>query len=235
MAKKNFRSFVIFKTNKVRLTKCILTHFHNLQQVFSTGIPATYKIIQEEIKEVSMYVAPINYSQINNTHGLKRNNKVYNQNTSVSFGSTKQNFETAVTLLGIFSGIVVFLMPSLFKGNNKTLELDGQTKEYYDSVRTVHHVEIYQNGDNEYLPTQNQLEQIDRMNNRVDSVLKDFPSGTIERDNMERIYNGELDKISDTSSESGIKITPNEEAQIILDLVDSAKTLYPDKKVDIII
>ena len=152
-----------------------------------------------------MHITPINHLQIKNTYGLKRNNRIYNQNTSVSFGNIRDKVNDIGVPVAIISGIIVFIIAPLLKCSVKTLssQITEHTDEYYDSVRTQHHIAIYQNGDSEYIPTQKEFEQIERMNNRVDTLVKEFPSGTPERENIERIYNNELDKISAGESERG--------------------------------
>ena len=189
------------------------------------------------IERLIMHITPINHLQINNAYGLKRNNKVYNKNTSVSFGNLKHKVNNIAPVLGAILGTIVFtpVLISKCSGSQAKSELIEHTDEYYDSVRTQHHIAIYQNGDSEYVPTQKEFEQIERMNNRMDTLVKEFPSGTPERETIERIYNNELDKISAGESDRGREITPNEEGQVIIDLRDSINTLYPDRKVNIII
>lgn len=189
-----------------------------------------------------MHITPINNSQLNSKYTLKQNDYVYNQKSSnasgsVSFGNLKHKINTIASTLGIILGIILFVPGIISKCGGKTpsSELTEHTDEYYRQVRTQHHIKIYQNGDPEYVPTKAQLEQTDRMNNRMDSLVKEFPSGTPERENIERIYNNGLDKISAGESERGRDMTRNEEVQVVTDLRDSINTLYPDRKVDIII
>lgn len=182
-----------------------------------------------------MYIASINHSQIKKPYGLKRNNKVYNQNTTVSFGNLKHKVNNIAPVLGVIFGTIVFspILVSKCSGGQAKSELTGHTDEYYDSIRTQHHIAIYQNGDSEYVPTQKEFEQIERMNNRMDTLVKEFPSGTPERETIERIYNNELDKISAGESERGREMTKNEEIQIIMDLADSIKAKYQNKSINI--
>ncbi len=181
-----------------------------------------------------MYVAPITSQSIyynpsarinrQNLYAAK-NNKTY---TTVTFKRIKDRINTIAPSIGCALGSILFILSGLtFCHKEKENQIyAGRDREYYYNL-DKNYIDSIAKGLNDTI-TPMQEEQRNRLIEKKDTVLKDFQYETQERDDLERIYLGQIDSITLPSSSSGKKITYYEEEQATMNLADSIKAKYPN-------